>query len=391
MTRYESGECSKANLFLHVGHGKTGTSYLQSILAKNKDLLLEYDIFYPQHKNYDKALRGQITSGNAAGLTEGSISNFISQKINNKVINCLFSNEGLWKKLLRDPADFSLLNERFNLKIIFFVRDPLEYVFSSYGQSVKREGQVESLEKSLNKFSNLKNVCLFLKTCADLNVDISVINYSAYDDIKKPFFSSLLGNDCDDFIKKLVLPENKIVNRSLTRFEYLLQRKFNFYLGRSSSKFISDALVDLAPDIKSELEVVSQDKVMNFISSFDREIKFVNSFLSSDEKINISFNKLNSLSTSDPCSFYVSEQQIDILASSISSYVKKIKPMVYNKEKSPVNLDADLLRNIALKYETQKTLSLEDAHYLMGLAHIARPHGPLIKKKLDIYTNELTK
>ena len=46
------------------------------------------------------------------------------------------------------------------------------------------------------------------------------------------------------------------------------------------------------------------------------------------------------------------------------------------------------LRDVAVKIEDT---SLKDAYRLMNLAHIARPHGPFIKKKLDIYQEKLEK
>ena len=50
---------------LHIGHGKTGTSYMQAALAISQDALLEAGYYYPlpEHSR-DKAMRGETTSGN---------------------------------------------------------------------------------------------------------------------------------------------------------------------------------------------------------------------------------------------------------------------------------------------------------------------------------------
>ncbi len=53
-----------------------------------------------------------------------------------------------------------------------------------------------------------------------------------------------------------------------------------------------------------------------------------------------------------------------------------------------LNTDADTLRDIALGYDTEATLSLHQARYLMGLAHKARPEGPFIAKKFAEYSVE---
>ena len=51
-------------IILHIGHGKTGTSYLQSCLALNRQKLLDIGIDYPEFKTFEKAKRGEISSGN---------------------------------------------------------------------------------------------------------------------------------------------------------------------------------------------------------------------------------------------------------------------------------------------------------------------------------------
>jgi len=52
------------NLYLHIGHGKTGSSALQSFLALNSNLLENYRIEYPEHASFENAINGKISSGN---------------------------------------------------------------------------------------------------------------------------------------------------------------------------------------------------------------------------------------------------------------------------------------------------------------------------------------
>ena len=53
-------------IILHIGHGKTGTSYLQSCLALNRQKLLDIGIDYPEDRSFKSAKKGEITSGNPA-------------------------------------------------------------------------------------------------------------------------------------------------------------------------------------------------------------------------------------------------------------------------------------------------------------------------------------
>lgn len=69
----------------------------------------------------------------------------------------------------------------------------------------------------------------------------------------------------------------------------------------------------------------------------------------------------------------------ELLTRMIANYVKM--------ERSLLDGDADHLRDIALKYEKQETLSLDDAIVLMTLARRARPNGPLINEKLKYFTD----
>lgn len=61
------------------------------------------------------------------------------------------------------------------------------------------------------------------------------------------------------------------------------------------------------------------------------------------------------------------------------------KVMDHYIPKTLADNDADILRNIALKFESKQAVSQEEAYELMRLANKARPNGPLIKQKLEEY------
>ena len=65
----------KTKLFLHIGHGKTGTSAIQSALAIASEDLAKRGINYPiQQSLRDRASRLEITSGNWEPTPEISLS-----------------------------------------------------------------------------------------------------------------------------------------------------------------------------------------------------------------------------------------------------------------------------------------------------------------------------
>ena len=83
----------KTKLFLHIGHGKTGTSAIQSSLAIASNDLAEQGINYPiQQSLRDRASRLEITSGNWEPNSEVSLSDELLEIAKNVVV---FSSAGM--------------------------------------------------------------------------------------------------------------------------------------------------------------------------------------------------------------------------------------------------------------------------------------------------------
>src|SRR5262245_28751429 len=86
-------------LYLHIGHGKTGTSYLQSSLALSIERLADRNIVYPRMGSVERGAKGLISSGN------GSVFVLLMSKpkkvdeIAANPASHLFSYEGLMGKL----------------------------------------------------------------------------------------------------------------------------------------------------------------------------------------------------------------------------------------------------------------------------------------------------
>jgi len=366
-------------LTLHIGHGKTGSSALQSFLSLNESLLCEYGIYYPEIHTFDAAKKGYISSGNLAGVKK--YDEAIYQATSKKILNhYLFSNETLMVKMLADSFSLQRLAREFTLELILYCRDPLDHVFSSYGQSVKREGCTMTMAKWLDSYKRPQQVAEMITLCEDIGVTLKLINYSKIDSIEKSFCDVLLGEKSNDFLQSAQFTTTKIVNRSLSRVEYEIQRKFNKYLGAKSSIFISDTLVNNAPDIRSEKEYIGTEDLKKFIQKHQNSVNYINTFLDKDKQLEL---KIPRDIKSETDKYEISSKQIAVLAESISTQIHKLS----NSDLE--NKDADYLRDIALKFENKKPLTLEDAHYLMGLAHKARPEGPMIKQKLEIYEKSL--
>ena len=57
-------------IFIHGGIHKTGSSFIQTALAQNRDLLIRNSIFCPVDKRHDMIMKGIPTAGNGMELVE---------------------------------------------------------------------------------------------------------------------------------------------------------------------------------------------------------------------------------------------------------------------------------------------------------------------------------
>ena len=137
---------TKKTIVLHIGHGKTGSSYLQSCLALNRDKLLALGIDYPWHRSFAKATAGSISSGNGA--------NFLKYlpDLNAESEIVVFSSEFLFANLLASTQFKDLLNsEKYRIEVLLYTRNLFEMKFSSWGQAVKRGGLTLDVNTTLLK------------------------------------------------------------------------------------------------------------------------------------------------------------------------------------------------------------------------------------------------
>lgn len=353
-------------IIIHVGHGKTGTSYLQSILAINSDLLNRRGFYYPYHKSTRDAVSGKVSSGNGSLLLDGDVI-FDKSKIT------VYSNELLFFELNNSQV-LSNLVSKFKLKVILYSRNVFEHSFSRWAQDVKRGGLINNIDSYLqsNPVGPYQMLLEWIKKSDSLGFELIVRNYSNHKyNLKDRFLTDLFG--CKIDASTFREPKFGRVNRSLTLPEYEIQRLFNAIEGNRSSKYISDLLVNRLPNITSD-KIKCNDVTYNLLMEKLSPILLeINDFLESDEEILIESKEF----VVDDCNNTfkgLDLGQIKVMADGI-------------KERFHLNilLDSyvDTIRDIALKIERNDNLDISDAINLMKVAHTLRPHGPLINKKLS--------
>lgn len=147
---------------------------------------------------------------------------------------------------------------------------------------------------------------------------------------------------------------------------YELQRSFNGHLGKSCSRFISDALINKTPNIASEIEFIDDFDIQRFIKKQKGKVRLINSYLTKGDALELS---LPEKSPPDNGSYIVSSDQIGVLAASISSEILGLK------EAALVGSDVERLKSIALKLTSFDKRFEEDAQYLMRLASKVAPEA----------------
>lgn len=380
-------------LFLHVGHGKTGSSFIQSIFALSSEKLKENNIIYPEVNNLNRAAQGKITSGNGSSLITLLAAGKNIQDIGG--LNYLFSSEVLFHDMLNDKSDYllsSLNKQDFEcIEILLFIRDPIDHASSSYQQSIKRGGGTKSIDDFFATYSQPKLVHEFIqKVNAYDKVNLTIRNYSN----RKDDLVVMVANWLNIESSSLMLPKIENINRSLTRAELFLQKEFNQHFGRSGN-LIADPLCEELPKIKSESIRPDEKVQLNMLSRLYQEIEEVNAILDENQD---KYSRVALNETQHSCKEVIFEKsQIKVFVRSIARELKKSsqKSVGFNNsstlktsvQKKFQQDPADVFRNMAIAFE--HTGDFEMAYKFMLEANKVRPNGKVIRNKLELYKQKI--
>ncbi|MDT8893916.1 hypothetical protein RSO41_04545 [Halomonas sp. I1] len=393
-----------STLYLHVGHGKTGSSFIQSSLALSQEVLLDKGINYPESNSSEKAKNGKITSGNGVMFDP-----VVSQSCYSDQGNVLISSEVLFHDIHDGKVD-ALLNKVddsgfSSVKVLLFTRDLVEHAASSYQQMIKRGGSTISLENMFSRYKQPELVYNFIERLnKHSSVEITIRNYSNCRSNILFEVESWLGVERG----MLVVPTVSNINRSMTRSELRFQKGVNNVLGRSG-QLVSDRLCNSLPDIESEQILPDESVQESMLTRLSEWCEYVDSHAPDEHKYNHVTIPVSEESLSEE-SYSFTGKQIDTIADGLASEILKLN----NQGRRQITFDpahggerfsfptfskklegkfgkhsADTLRDIALCFEASGDLYL--AHYFMSLALKARPKGKLIVKKAAEYSSRLGK
>lgn len=363
-------DLSTPRIIFHVGGPKTGSSAIQSFMARNREALSSMGFDYVSHPSFDRAKEFRISSGNGGLIQDQSYRNF--------KVGQIYSSEALF-----DNVDLDLLLSRIassaqsvrpsDIVIVLYCRDPLDWAISAYSQLLKRHGLTLTLDEFLNGHvveNHLDRLIWWIESSKKVGVTLKFYNYSVHKDrIIDHFVESAL--DVTDSKGLDFTNSNRRVNRSLNAVETELFRILNTEAG-GSPRFssLSDHLVETV-NVKQEAPLSPRLETYEvFIQKIGVRIQNLNRHLEGNEQLRVPSHP-PIFQTQNNDVFEVSIRWISSLASGFA------RNAVLSHD------EVNTLRDLALRIELGDNLSIQDALSLMRIAQSSRPDGPLIGKKIS--------
>jgi hypothetical protein len=358
-------------VFLHIGHGKTGTSATQTALARLHPQLLARGLYYPAHPSFDGAAKGQISSGNVDGFQSDWFAGQVLGAIRNAPHSdsFIFSNEHLFWVMDTFFDAVPQIRDRLDFHVLLSVRDPAEMLSSAYMQAVKRGGYTGTLEEFAQSEGHILHAAQLIARMQALGVSFTVLNYSHLKhDITTRIFDIMGVADLFDAAAQARLGT---VNRSLSRAELQAVILVNQIFGAAYGARLSDALVNRLPDVQADMVFLEDHSLQPFLDRMRAPVDLVNAHLPQGEKLSLSRSAPRAATKAQS----LSAEQIKIVQTALD-----IKPLTED--------DAPMLYGAAVTHEAGQVLSKSQAVMLLRLAARAKPQGPMIRQKLKQLTDD---
>ena len=244
-------------LYLHIGHNKTGSSWIQSSLARSQVVLAHHGIVYPLTRPYDPAEPAKLpSSGNGKTLLRSreTFRKHLAASGRGDSPAVLFSSEYMMGELRKQPLNLKSFLEVARghglerIQVLLFIREPVEHAASTFQQQVKMGKRDDTIDAWFAQYDSPVRSSQALENLARYpEVALTVRNYSVC--------RQRLLAEVEDWLGlsegTLERPPVSRVNRSLTGGELVLQTALNRRLG-PSSRFLGRSLVQQLPNIEPE-------------------------------------------------------------------------------------------------------------------------------------------
>ena len=382
---------TKPQFYLHIGHGKTGTSAIQSAFAIAQEDLLKNGIEYPiQNTDREKASQFAITSGNwnhnpKETLAQELIRRSRERNNNNSI---LLSSESLFWRLDDLFEDGMQELKDLNLHVLLAVREIEEMLSSEYQQRVKRHGEKRPFEQFLRSrhfiSSHHKRASEIITLLKQNQIKTTIINYSKHkNNIIELIFETLHAEEA--YPRDTV--NGVVVNRGLSHKELaiitLINALFHTKFPWISTR-LSDALVKELPTVRSQKCRLSEDSKLKLYEVNNDYIRNINDSLDPNEHL---LDKSTMNSDSAPIDQSVFRQireeeqlSINVISSTLLTAIQNESE--HNRLSNPT---IDQLIKVSQAEDTDPQTKLE----LLELAVANRPQGKRLVKLLEQAQTEI--
>ncbi len=283
---------AKTRIVLHVGHGKTGTSAIQSALAISANALAKQGLSYPISANeQQRAARFEITSGNWKHNPNVSLSDQCIQlaESNKAEHTFVLSSESLFWHLTDFIDQKDQWHEAVEIQIILAVRELEEMLSSEYQQRVKRHGESRPFEQFLKRrhfiSSHHKKAAEVLEQLSQENISTTLINYSQdKSNISERVFEAIGAANLFPHEQMSGL----VINRSLSQKELQILTMINaLYYEQFPwiSARLSDALAKNLPNTETQRSRISHQSLEKLYETNENYIQTINRYLRSSEPL----------------------------------------------------------------------------------------------------------
>lgn len=283
-------------LYLHIGHDKTGSSFLQSAFANSAEVFLQSHLVYPLAESMKAAKAGKVSEGNG-----GLIFDDLQEREEGK--SYFFSSELIFqsiylgvKDLQQDRAYLDQLRTLVEgplfdrTKILLYIRNPIAHTISHYQQMVKRGGMKRDIDTFFSFLtkdgipmpSRTRKVLEFLKTLS--RCEVTILNYSR---------SKNLLHQVEEWLalsSPLQAPENEQVNRSLSAAELRLQIALNKRLGNITPP-LSDYFVDGFPDLVPRKVYPGLDQQKRLMERCQADLEWINQWVEPGHEFELDYQE----------------------------------------------------------------------------------------------------
>ena len=376
---------AKTKIVLHAGHGKTGTSAIQSALAISAEALLKNGINYPIDPNErERAARFEITSGNWKHNPTISLSQQCIQLAASNIAGqtIVLSSESLFWHLPEFIDQKGQWNDAVEVHVILAVRELEEMLSSEYQQRVKRHGESKPFEQFLKRrhfiSSHHKKAAEVLTQLSRHNIPITLLNYSRHKKTISQRVFDAIG--CSDLFPSKQMSD-LVINRSLSQKELQMLMMINaLYYDQFPwiSARLSDALAKSLPNTETQRSRISPQSLEKLYEKNDPYLQIINSHLRTEEPLTVHQTLEKDLKTSNPAKQLQKirqeeEQSVKLISQTL------LEALVNNPAQRLCNETIDTLIKTSQADDTPVHVEVE----LLEIAKINRPQGQRLRRLLE--------